>query len=1009
MKQAGLEPSADTFTTLLCGYAKNGNMEEINKILDKCEKDEIFLLDKDLMDVIYVLATNGHANQVDGLIKRFRKGAGFNQDAVNLILRLVNKGQEEVAYKVLCEMPRGIRQNGETTDTGIFMIRQMVKARRPLETIKQICSKMEKDNLNERPYLFAVESCLNYGELASAVPLMHEIKEKGYQIKQHYFWPLLCAAATKSVDDVLHILRVMQNEFNISANGETIREYVIPNLQSTTSEQLITLLRSAGISTATASVSVIYNLLLKNRLKEATEVAGNYRVFYSPGLFRKPLLTALNKTKDYENYVLFVRHLYDNLPRGNNLSSGQKLKSPQETEEEGIDANVVIEQESQKIGGDSQAETLGEIVYDLVVYFRNNRIEPLSKVLQGLVDQGLQMSNIHAERIQEKLGSELTTEISTLLGTLTGGDLQPVPLEKPSGGNKQSSFSQMTVDQIQNMITNQEAKGENVKGLKRFLLSACFKSKDITRTEEVIQKFETEGYVLTSGVYAQLIDLYSSVSQPVKAVEVFNKIRTKEPDFVLDNTKVIRLVTELVNAEMFDEALKILETNRKEATKPEERSFNYNSTCWRLLNSLAETGKVTELDSIFDTLVANNYIEVNNVLLGPLIKVHLVNNDIEKAITKFEEICNKYKTTPWKNELACRLIQKEDASNLQRLTDLSTNIHGEVNSLYDLVFAFVECGRVRQARKILETPGLRNRPQRINTACQRYSQEGLVEPLEGLVEATKDLSHIDRSDIYYNLLLSYCKEDNPQKSLGLWTKMQEDDIQPSDQFLLKLSSYLKSKNVEVPFVVPKKMIVEKQKPKQMSPLIKDQPQKIVNEQSQQRRTIPATENVVAFKQALKEGDVDKALSMKNNFNVNDKLSVSDQSILIEELLKNDRTNEAKKLCMEMLQNKIHPIPRIFRFLLNKLANGGDVESLKEIGQHLSAETKKLISFDNRFCHANIVSGKCEQYLSELETELQNAKNEEEVKIVGEKFPRGGAIGILETLPELAMRCMYRIL
>jgi leucine-rich PPR motif-containing protein len=48
------------------------------------------------------------------------------------------------------------------------------------------------------------------------------------------------------------------------------------------------------------------------------------------------------------------------------------------------------------------------------------------------------------------------------------------------------------------------------------------------------------------------------------------------------------------------------------------------------------------------------------------------------------------------------MIQAEDAVSLQKLTDLSTQVHGEVNSLYDLVFAFVECGRIRQARKILE-------------------------------------------------------------------------------------------------------------------------------------------------------------------------------------------------------------------------------------------------------------------------------------------------------------------
>jgi leucine-rich PPR motif-containing protein len=77
-------------------------------------------------------------------------------------------------------------------------------------------------------------------------------------------------------------------------------------------------------------------------------------------------------------------------------------------------------------------------------------------------------------------------------------------------------------------------------------------------------------------------------------------------------------------------------------------------------------------------------------------------NDLAGAMEQFELCCQKYRATPWKNELARKMIQVEDAVSLQKLTDLSTQIHGEVNSLYDLVFAFVECGRIRQARKILE-------------------------------------------------------------------------------------------------------------------------------------------------------------------------------------------------------------------------------------------------------------------------------------------------------------------
>lgn len=77
-------------------------------------------------------------------------------------------------------------------------------------------------------------------------------------------------------------------------------------------------------------------------------------------------------------------------------------------------------------------------------------------------------------------------------------------------------------------------------------------------------------------------------------------------------------------------------------------------------------------------------------------------DDINGAIEKFKWCCEQHHCTPWKAEITRRLIESKDAVALQTITDLSTQVHGEVNSLYDLVFAFVECGRIKQARKILE-------------------------------------------------------------------------------------------------------------------------------------------------------------------------------------------------------------------------------------------------------------------------------------------------------------------
>lgn len=262
----------------------------------------------------------------------------------------------------------------------------------------------------------------------------------------------------------------------------------------------------------------------------------------------------------------------------------------------------------------------------------------------------------------------------------------------------------------------------------------------------------------------------------------------------------------------------------------------------------------------------------------------------------------------------------------------------------------------------------------------------MIKELEGLKAATKDLNHINRSEIYQQLLLSYVKQEDVDKALGLWTQMQEEDMTPSDNFLTTLADFLKANNVKVPFVVPSKKVqqqVETQQPVATPAL----------------RTA-AKSKMGSFRDSLRSGDVDKALEI---YKKGGDFSVSDTSVLIEKLLQNDRLNEATKITLQMLERGVHPLQRVFRFLLNKLATTGNVEVLETIGTKISPELKKLVSFDNRICHANVVSGNVGGYLEKLEAAIDNAKPEE-VHSLSEQFPRGGANGILEKYPEHVEKC-----
>lgn len=943
MQQAGLEPSADTYTILLCGYAKTGDIEKINELLEEADAKELYLLDNDYLDIIYSLATNNHDENIPLILSKLRKAVGYNYEAINVILRLINKDKMDAALIILASMPRSNRTDGSFQPSGTFFIKHLVKANKPLETLIRICNHLEKEKLNENSLLYATECSLELGNEQLSYDLLKEMKKKGYEIRQHYFWPLIMAnAKSKSNKGIIDVLMKM-SEFKMTPSGETVRDYVIPNMKGKSTE-IIAQLRQANISVASTAYSLVQNLLQKNDIEEAAIIISRVVAYYYPELIKKPLTSAFYKTFNVDAYVTILRHVYENLDR-----------------KEIVMLNVAFDKN----------DVVGYLLSDLLTFPRQFA-DHAENLLNKLVEQGLSISTSCAEKIEDKLGEKMTPQISTLLGKLSSGDLTPIPLEK-----KQPSYipsSQMNIPQLERLIHNLSAKGQDTNGLKRQLFTLYYREKELEKMENLLKDLEKDNFVCTAGVYAQLLDTYAYHDKLEEAMNHFNKICENGWMNELDQSKVIRLVTLLIKNDKFDEALDILVKCNNEK-RNDDATYQYNGMCWRLLNSIAERGLEEELNSVFQCLVKNNYIEVNNVLLGPLVKVHLVKDDIQSALRTFEWCCNQFRATPWKNDLACKLIQNEDAENLQKLTDLSTIVHGEINSLYDLVFAFVECGRVRQARKILETPGLQNKPHRINSACERYRMEGMVQPLEGLMDATKDLNHIDRSDIYYQLLLSYRKQDDADKALGLWTQMQDEDMAPTDEFLITLGKFLNEKGVQVPFIIPEKRVVPN-----------DEPPK---------------NNLITLRQSLKSNDLNNALQIRNKSN--EQIPNNELSLLIEKLVQANRSKDATDIAIDMLKKNNVPVTRVFRFLLNKLANSGDVDALERMGKVINSNLKKLVSFDNKMCHANLVAGKSEEYLQKLEEDIDKAQ-EADLTILSEKFPRGGAVGILEKHPELLDKC-----
>jgi len=74
---------------------------------------------------------------------------------------------------------------------------------------------------------------------------------------------------------------------------------------------------------------------------------------------------------------------------------------------------------------------------------------------------------------------------------------------------------------------------------------------------------------------------------------------------------------------MFLECLEVLKTQaRDENHKP--KGFNQQTLVFKMLNHLAEAGEVEQLKDLFTVLRERNLAPITSVVLGPLVKVHIL-------------------------------------------------------------------------------------------------------------------------------------------------------------------------------------------------------------------------------------------------------------------------------------------------------------------------------------------------------------------------------------------------
>lgn len=722
---------------MLNGYAKHGHISTILSLLEEYKSKNIILRGSDILEIINELTVNDYAHATEQLYTFIQPSQGYNQDAINQILYLINDGYDNIAYEILKTLSRTILPNGDLENIGDFFIKQLVKVKRPIDTILKFCNAFEENRLSLNSYINLLWTLTQNNLTEEALYVLKTIKANNIALTPEHFRTLFKPQTQHNITKIIHVL---QQEFQCKFTLQFVREVVVQNLDIVNPENIILSLRNAGISQYVAASAVAFHCIRKNQVEKAASIIKRFKIILNPKLVRNELIWSTVRTRDFDNYIKIALHFY---------------KHHSQLEKRGIS------NDAHGTGAD-QSEALGELVYDTLKMFPADlQSNFVTYVLTALLKRGISISAHQAKRIEKTIQSDNTNEIGELL-------------------QKHASGLSKTL-----LLQNSRSESE---------INANY--------AEIFNEINNEHFIVSEQSFIKSICRQADYTDLSRAFETFKKFKTKDTTFNITISTILKIVPILIKHDQLNEVKKICTLHRKKISDRQSQ-FHIERSCWGVMKMLAENGKVNDVYDLFDCFVNYKFIQPNNSILGPLIKVHLINNDVMEAVNAFKRLSTRYQCTPLRNELMSRLIYDNDDKNIRKVIELSSKQHGEHNALLDYSFSLIECNRVPQAESVLESLGSHINHNRILSMCNSYAKSGDTVFIERFLLATETITLIIRHDIYLILLDCYCRDCTPKNAINLWINMKKNNEIPSLIFLKILAAFLQSKNVEVPFEIPK--------------------------------------------------------------------------------------------------------------------------------------------------------------------------------------------------------------
>ncbi|XP_072491840.1 leucine-rich PPR motif-containing protein, mitochondrial isoform X2 [Notamacropus eugenii] len=942
MREAGIEPGPDTYLALLNAYAEKGDIDHVKQTLEMMEKTDNYLMDRDLMQIVFSFSKAGYPQYVSEILERMKFERRYIPDVMNLCLSLVTERLEDVAMQILVSCPKSLLENTQENASnlnnfGNFFLQHCVTMNTPFNKLEEFCEKLKEEKLHVAPLQFTLYCALKAKKTALATDLMKAMKEQKTPIRPHYFWPLLTGhQKDKNIQGIIEIVKRM-HELGVNPDAETYGNYVFPAFDNIKSARTVLqvhvkpvnypqpvcqdslpgydsctcysflepLENGCPVNDDILFLAELRNEAINGNLERVLSLLVSSTSSIDLSSFRGSLVLGFRRSDDINLWSKITEQLY---------TDGHYCQAPP-----------------------GPTEAVGYFLYNLIDSMSDSEVQAKEERLRQYFHQLKKMNIAIPESIYKGIRNRLNSHhVPELIK-----DVALLVDRQTSGSSKILVENSSDLEQkLENLKTENRPIGDT---LKQLILILC-SEENMQKALEIKTKYESDMVV---GGYAALISLCCRHDNVEDAMNLKQQVERMDSSITLDPGKYIGLVKVLVKHGRLQDAINILkEIKEKDVLLKDRTAF------FHILNEAAFLGEVETVKQLHEAIMTLGLAKPSITLCSPLVTLHLEKDDIPAALEATIDCYKKYGVMPRIHEVLCKLIEKGETDLIQKAMDFVSQEQGEMTMLYDLFFAFMQTGNYKEAKKIIETPGIRARPGKLQWFCEKCISNNQVEILEKLVELTQKLFECDRDQMYYNLL-TLCKENNDwQRADAIWTKIQEENIIPRQKTLKLLGEILRNNNQDVPFDIP---MLWYDNPLEADPQhsIDLPPEAVLKKElmtaCQRKKSEDAyaifleaqKKNVVfsalvystVIKLLLASGSLDEALNVKNiaethikGFTLNDAAN----SLLIITQVRRDYLKDALTTLTTALESHQVPSPLSVTRLVQAFALKGDKENIQVI-------------------------------------------------------------------------------